>query len=254
MTDPDVAPMVLVHGAWFGSWCWQHVEDELAERGIDTLAVDLPGRPANPLPLDKITLDVWVDSLAHVVDGLTGPCIVVGHSLAGAALTMLGERRPDSIERLVYVAAFLLRSGESATDVVRRDKRTQVHAARRLSDDLRSSTLEPTLIGTILCSGCTEEDRLAVQASVVPESTTVARTPVAWTEERFGTIPRSFIICERDRVIDPLIQRQMIVDVGCDTVERLDSGHSPFLSHPEQLSSLLASTAATSGAGRNAEP
>lgn len=235
--------MVLVHGAWLGSWCWRNVQIELAELGVETMAVDLPGRPANPLSLDKITLDVWADFLVRVVDGLAGPCIVVGHSLAGAALTVLGERKPHSIKHLVYVAAFLLQSGESASDIVRRDPRSQVHAARRLSDDFLSSTVEPTSIGTVLCNGCTEADRVAVRANVVPESTTVARTPVAWTEARFGSIPRSFVLCERDRVIDPSVQQQMVVDVGCDTVDRLDSGHSPFLSHPVQLSRLLASTA-----------
>jgi len=37
------APVVLVHGAWHGSWCWSLVVEELATRGIASVAVDLDG-------------------------------------------------------------------------------------------------------------------------------------------------------------------------------------------------------------------
>ena len=238
MVEP--APVVLVHGAWFGRWCWQSVEEALAEFGVQATAVDLPGRPGNPMPIEKVTLQGWVDHLEHVVSGFAGPCIVVGHSLAGAALTLLGERRPELINRLVYVAAFLLRAGESATDVIRRDRNTQVHAARKVADDFRFSTLEPTSISTILCNDCPEDAKDAVQANVVPESTIPAQTRVDWTGDRFGTVARTYIVCERDRVIDPSVQRRMIATVGCDSVRSLDTGHSPFLSLPRGLSQLIA--------------
>ena len=244
MVEP--VPVVLVHGAWFGAWCWEPVEEVLAKFAVDVAAVDLPGRPGNPMPLENVTLEGWVDYLEYVVEGLAGPSIVVGHSLAGAALTMLGERRPELIDQLVYVAAFLLRTGESATDVIRGDRRTQVHTARKMAVDLRSSTLEPTLISSILCNGCPEDAKVAVQANVVPESTIIAQTKVDWTEDRFGTITRTYVMCERDRVIDPLVQRQMVAAVGCDKVHSLDTGHSPFLSRPRELGRLIAMAATPS--------
>ena len=242
----DSAQVVLVHGAWLGAWCWRPVEDALAEFGIGTSAVDLPGRPGNPLPLAEVTLEKWVDHLESVVISLAGPCIVVGHSLAGAALTLLGERRPSLIDRFVYVAAFLLRTNESATDVIRRDPATRVHMARHLADDRRSSSLEVSSVGTILCNDCPDDAKRAVQANVVPESTTIARTKVAWTANRSGAIPRTYVVCERDRVISPIAQRQMVAAVGCDDVHSIDTGHSPFLSRPRELSQLIAMAATQS--------
>ena len=35
-------PVVLVHGAWHGPWCWHRVLDGLAAAGIDATAVHLP--------------------------------------------------------------------------------------------------------------------------------------------------------------------------------------------------------------------
>jgi pimeloyl-ACP methyl ester carboxylesterase len=233
-------PVVLVHGAWFGAWCWWRVEEGLADAAMQTHAIDLPGRPANPLPLEKVTLEGWVDYLEYVVEGLGRPCVVVGHSVAGAALTVLGERRPELIDRLIYVAGFLLRSGESATDVIRRDRSTQVLAMRRIAADHGSSTVDPMSISTILCNDCPEDAKLAIRSSLVPESTNVARTKVHWTEGRFGAIARTYVVCEQDRVIDPSVQRNMVDDVGCDQVHALDTGHSPFLSRPQDLAKIIA--------------
>jgi alpha-beta hydrolase superfamily lysophospholipase len=33
----------LVHGAWQGAWVWDEVARLLAARGVEALAVDLPG-------------------------------------------------------------------------------------------------------------------------------------------------------------------------------------------------------------------
>ncbi len=37
-----MAGVVLVHGAWHGSWCWTPVVEELQRRGITVNAIDLP--------------------------------------------------------------------------------------------------------------------------------------------------------------------------------------------------------------------
>jgi hypothetical protein len=113
-----------------------------------------------------------------------------------------------------------------------------------MSDDLGSSMLEPMLISGILCNDCPQDAKDVLQANVVPESTILARTTVDWTEARFGTVARTYVVCERDRVIDPAVQRDMIAAVGCDSVYSLDTGHSPFLSRPQALGELIA-TAAT---------
>ncbi|MGW7380602.1 alpha/beta fold hydrolase [Streptomyces sp. NPDC054794] len=35
--------VILVHGFWHGSWCWSLVAEQLAARGIASVAVDLDG-------------------------------------------------------------------------------------------------------------------------------------------------------------------------------------------------------------------
>jgi pimeloyl-ACP methyl ester carboxylesterase len=69
------------------------------------------------------------------------------------------------------------------------------------------------------------------------------RAPV--TVEPWATIPSSYLICEKDQAIaaaaqDFMInQAKSIAPSSFDLVERLDSGHSPFLSQPEKVAEYL---------------
>ncbi len=38
-----VRPILLVHGAWHGAWCWATLQAELDRRGLPSYAVELPG-------------------------------------------------------------------------------------------------------------------------------------------------------------------------------------------------------------------
>jgi pimeloyl-ACP methyl ester carboxylesterase len=49
------APVVLVHGAFLGAWCWDEVIPRLAAAGHEVAAPDLPGHGADDTPLAEIT-------------------------------------------------------------------------------------------------------------------------------------------------------------------------------------------------------
>ncbi|MDP6618648.1 MAG: alpha/beta fold hydrolase, partial [Nitrospinota bacterium] len=48
---------VLVHGSWYGSWCWDTVVPLLEAKGHKAIALDLPGHGADKTPIPEITLD-----------------------------------------------------------------------------------------------------------------------------------------------------------------------------------------------------
>jgi pimeloyl-ACP methyl ester carboxylesterase len=59
----------------------------------------------------------------------------------------------------------------------------------------------------------------------------------AWRE-----VPTSYVVCEQDNAIPAFAQDAMAARAG--TVHRLDSGHSPFLSRPDEVAELLRAAAA----------
>ncbi len=84
---------------------------------------------------------------------------------------------------------------------------------------------------------------------LVPQATEPFAAPVHTTEERFGRVPKAYIVCLQDNTVPTPLQWRMLADLPCDEVMTLRTGHSPFMSAPEQLVAALDHLAAPAGFG-----
>jgi pimeloyl-ACP methyl ester carboxylesterase len=77
-----MAPILLVHGAWHGPWCWDDFAERLAERGHDVRVAQLRGHDHRP---GRIWHRVhhYVEDVEQAAAQFAEPPIVVGHSLGG---------------------------------------------------------------------------------------------------------------------------------------------------------------------------
>lgn len=237
-----MAPIILIHGAWMGSWCWDKVHPHLSAGGHRPLAIDLPGRPNNEMAAEDVSLDAFTGDVLQVLDGFAEPAILVGHSLGGVTLSEVAERAPEQVQALVYVTAFMLRDGESAREVLRDDD-SIVRASRKISNDGLTSSLRLDKLREALCADCSTDDYERARSLVVPEALAVARTPVHTTAQRFGLVPRFYIECRRDRTIPLHAQRRMVEAMPCIEVFSMDTSHSPFFAAPEQLARHILTSA-----------
>jgi pimeloyl-ACP methyl ester carboxylesterase len=108
---------VLIHGAWHGGWCWDKVVPLLEKEGHKVEAPDLPGHGNDKTPIPEISLQAYADRVCEVLDAQSEPVILVGHSMGGGVISQAAEYRPEKVKTLVYLAAFLLRNGESLLQV-----------------------------------------------------------------------------------------------------------------------------------------
>lgn len=84
--DADKTPLLFVHGAWHGAWCWdEHFLDFFAAKGYRSVAVSLRGHGKSPAPkpMQFCSMADFVDDVASVADGLPEPPVVIGHSMGG---------------------------------------------------------------------------------------------------------------------------------------------------------------------------
>lgn len=84
--DSHKTPLVFVHGAWHGAWCWdEHFLDYFAAKGYRSVAVSLRGHGKSPAPktMRFCSIADLVDDVASVADGLPMPPVVIGHSMGG---------------------------------------------------------------------------------------------------------------------------------------------------------------------------
>ena len=94
--------VVLVHGAFAESASWNGVIAELQRRGYAVIAV------ANPLR----GLQQDADYLRSVLDSLSGPVVVAGHSYGGSVMSEAADGAPG-VTALVYVASSTWRSARA---------------------------------------------------------------------------------------------------------------------------------------------
>jgi pimeloyl-ACP methyl ester carboxylesterase len=222
--------VVLVHGAWHGAWCWASVLAGLDERGIDAVAVDLPGPD---LHADADHVRSVLDDHEHVV--------LVGHSYGGAVITDAGAH--PAVERLVYVAAFALDEGETLAAVdLPGGELGELMAAVRFGDD-GYMTLDPDAAGPVLFDDCSPADTQRALSLLRPQSLACMNQParaVAWRLH-----PTTYLLCGADRTVPPGFQRAMAERIpGVAIAEWPDASHSPFLSMPGAVVDVIAGLAA----------
>jgi pimeloyl-ACP methyl ester carboxylesterase len=86
VTAAHPTPLLFVHGAFLGAWCWDdHFLDYFAERGYRALALDLRGHGGSPSPasINACTVIDYVQDVSTVADRLPVPPVVIGHSMGG---------------------------------------------------------------------------------------------------------------------------------------------------------------------------
>jgi len=98
--------VLLLHGTYW-SRVWQPVIDQLATRGLQPIAVDLPGcgRSDGELDLHSATvpaLAAWVERFLQAIDA-PEPINLAGHDIGGAIAQHLTARPTRTIARLALV-------------------------------------------------------------------------------------------------------------------------------------------------------
>ena len=105
---PSSAPTVLFEAGAFGfSADWGAVQAALLAKGIRSCAYDRAGLGASPMatgPRDGLAISRDLEALLTAANE-TGPFILVGHSMAGAYVSLFALRNPQKVAGLVLVDA-----------------------------------------------------------------------------------------------------------------------------------------------------
>ncbi|MCE3003319.1 MAG: alpha/beta fold hydrolase [Xanthomonadaceae bacterium] len=240
-TRPDPAPrIVLVHGAWMGAWAWDGVVRELARAGFDAVAVELPAHGDDPTPPEAASLDAYVDAVLRALPA-DGRVVLVGHSMGGIVISAVAERAPERIARLVYVAGYLPRSGESLYALSQTDTESEVGRHWRQDDPARYSPASIDAAGrvAVFCADCGADAAARLVARHRPEPVPPLATPVALSDERFGRVPRVYLGTRADRAVGPALQQRMVAAAPGTVLEWLEGGHAPMLAQPQRLAQRI---------------
>jgi pimeloyl-ACP methyl ester carboxylesterase len=221
--------VVLVHGAFADSSSWNGVVARLRGEGYPVIAA------ANPLR----SLAGDAAYVTAVLQAVTGPVILVGHSYGGSVITNAARGNPG-VKALVYIAGFAPDAGETALE---------------LSNKFPGSTLGPTLEQLPLGGGAVD---LRVRQDLFPEQfaadvplpdarlMAVAQRPITAAalgepsgEPAWRSIPSWFLIPTGDKNIPPAAQRFMARRAHGSIVTVPNASHAVLVSQPNSTARLI---------------
>lgn len=232
-----VTTFVLVHGAYHGAWCWHEVVPLLNERGHEAVAVELPAHGIDTTPPDEVTMAGYVSTVTDAIDDADADVVLVGHSMSGMVVSGAAEARPDAVETLVYLTAYLPADGDAMFD--HRVAGSPISRNFVADEEAGVGRVKPEALVDLFYADCAPSHVALARSLVRGEPLGPLSEPVALTDAGHGSVRRVFVRCTEDRTITPEKQAAMIADRGVDAEYELPASHSPFLSMPERLVGTL---------------
>ena len=97
--DGTGSPIIFVHGLGGDSNSFQMLLGALA--GFRCIRPDLPGSGRSPRPFDALSIALFVETVATIIDRVGGGAVhLVGHSLGALVCQHVAARNPESVRSL----------------------------------------------------------------------------------------------------------------------------------------------------------
>lgn len=236
--------LVLIHGAWAGSWVWNAVKPLFQAAGYTLHAVDLPGNRGE-LPPDQVNLDVYCD---YIQDKVLLPILasrndvkvtLVGHSGAGVIALQLAENLGSSLHSLVIVCGMMLPSGLTYPEF-----RATLPSADLQKEPLQLHFSQDGLISTVVESSALEcffqdlPPDVGQQASQKLSAQPTGGLAICATYKTPGalhSIPKLYVEATRDQSVLLGTQRAMqgVFQHHNLRVISMETGHVPHVAQPK---------------------
>lgn len=216
-----VKNIVLVHGAFADGSGWKPVADILRKDGY---AVSVVQEPETSIADD-------VTATKRVLDRLSGPAILVGHSYGGAVITEAGN--DAHVAGLVYVAAFAPDEGEKLGPLA-----GSIPAAATSITPTADGYLfvDPAKFPADFAADVPLAEAKFMAISQVLVNAQVFSTPI--TTPAWKSKPTWAIVSTQDRMINPNLERSMYKRAKAKVTE-LKGSHAIFLSQPHAVARVI---------------
>jgi pimeloyl-ACP methyl ester carboxylesterase len=232
--------ILMVHGAWQGSWVWKKIVPLLSERGYKVHTLDLPGNSSESRITKEATLDNYADTILAKASQIgSTDLVLIGHSLGGAAITAAASKDSSPFKKLIYLCAFAPSSGRSVGEIAQKSfELTGTGPQYAPTSSGQAVELTSQSILDIFLHDCTELTINEVKDLFTPQPVAPLMASLQWTEQLFS-LPKDYVVCTLDRALAPALQLEMAKELGCVHIRSLSAGHEPFFSAPEDLANVL---------------
>jgi pimeloyl-ACP methyl ester carboxylesterase len=234
--------IVLVNGAWANNDAWAGEIYRLQRLGYTVIA------PPNPLQ----SLSGDSETIADLLNTISGPIVLVGHSYGGMVITNAAYGNLN-VKALVYVDAFAPAQGESALGLDGEFPGSGLNAGppstifnfvpfpgAASGDSL--VYVKPSVFEQVFANGLRAAERAELAATQDPatfSALTAASGPPAWK-----TIPSWYVLGETDKAITPAAQLFMARRMHAHITD-VPGGHLSMIEDPDAVTNVIVQAAST---------
>jgi pimeloyl-ACP methyl ester carboxylesterase len=230
-----MATFVICHGAWGSGALWRKMRPLLRSAGHEIFTPTYSGlgdRAEHAAP--HVDLDTHIRDIGALLyeEDLTG-VVLVGHSYGGMVATGVADRLRERLARLIYLDAFVPRSGQSLFDLLPLEERSKREAAR---DNVGGGWLLPP--GQIPADTSEADVKWMTPRRHWQPIKTFTQPIIL--KGSSTSLPRCYIYCTRTSPDDrfaPFAKRAK--EEGGWRYLEIDASHSPHITAPERLANLF---------------
>lgn len=229
--------IILIAGHWLGAWAWDEVIPSLTSDSSKVIAMTLPGFDRHDIDRAHKSLDDQATAILETITGSEGAkenaVVLVAHSGANAPVSIVLDRHPELVQRIVWVD-----SGPVASGTI-------------FMPDLQENVTELPLPGFEVLAQQANLDGLDSEAlelfrvKAVPVPAPVLREPVVLSNEQRRQVPSIVVCCSLSSTrVREFAQagHPMFAEVAYledyDFVD-LPTGHWPMWSRPGDLAKII---------------
>lgn len=227
---PSIKNIILVHGAFVDGSGWKPVYDLLVKKGYQVSVVKQP--------LTSFENDLA--AIKQVLDRQDGPCVLVGHSYGGGLITEAGN--DAHVVALVYIAAHAPDQGEAEADNGKRYPSAYTSLQKNSSG---FDSIEPAQFPADFAADLPKAQAVFMANAQMSIADQVFHSVIqhpAWRKK-----PSWYMVAQADRIINPDLERMYAKRAGSHTVEIPGASHAVYISHPQQVATLIMQAVTYSG-------
>ena len=228
---------LVCHGAWSAGWAWKKMHPLMIKAGHRLVTPTYTGLGERAhLAHPAIDLDTHITDMLNVIKYEDRrDFVLIGHSYGGMVATGVADRARDKVKQLIYIDAFVPQDGQSLLDL-NEPARARMQEAAKSGDGWRVPP-NPTPADT------SPDDVAWLNERRV-------NMPVQCFEQKLKlsaplTLPRSYIYATRITPADTFgpFAKMTRSDPAWRYYE-IDASHSPNVTAPEALMTMLETIAA----------
>lgn len=234
--------MVLVHGAWQGSWSFDLIKPLLQQKGWTVHAINLPENgwhTETTLPANEKN---YRDYVVNIIQAIGEPVVLLGHSGGGLTISAVAEKIPHLISHLVYLVGMMLPSQMTfltfktlCEQHFPEEDFAGISPYLTFTND-NYSIVSPKGAQQIFLHDCEPELAKQLIEKLKPQPEAGRDLKPVLTPERFGSVAKIYVEALYDQSLSIRMQRlmQKLQPENLQII-RMKTGHVPQAVQPELL-------------------